>query len=130
MTGKTPEFPQAGADAALRAVEKSHADGKTDEFVDPVLLTQEGAMRDGEWKLVENFEDGKVELYNLARDPGDADDAWRLAVGMLEKNLIADCHLVLYHVARLIVPHAVPGGGLRGLRGQRLDPEDLGRFHP
>ncbi len=27
-----------------------------------------GAIRDGDWKLVENFEDDSVELYNLARD--------------------------------------------------------------
>jgi arylsulfatase A-like enzyme len=30
-----------------------------------------GAIRDGDWKLVENFEDDSVELFNLARDPGE-----------------------------------------------------------
>jgi arylsulfatase A len=30
-----------------------------------------GAIREGKWKLVENFEDGSVELYNLARDQGE-----------------------------------------------------------
>ncbi|MGD9644841.1 MAG: sulfatase-like hydrolase/transferase [Pirellulales bacterium] len=33
-----------------------------------------GAIRDGDWKLVEQFEDGSVELYNLAQDPGEAHD--------------------------------------------------------
>jgi hypothetical protein len=28
----------------------------------------------GEWKLVEWFEDGAVELYNLKTDPGEARD--------------------------------------------------------
>ena len=30
-----------------------------------------GAIRDGAWKLVEWFEDGKLELYNLHDDPGE-----------------------------------------------------------
>ncbi|MDB6149299.1 MAG: atsA 19 [Chthoniobacter sp.] len=30
-----------------------------------------GAVREGEWKLVENYEDGSTELYNLAADPGE-----------------------------------------------------------
>jgi len=30
-----------------------------------------GAIRDGDWKLVEQYEDGSVELYNLARDFGE-----------------------------------------------------------
>ncbi|MBN8734153.1 MAG: sulfatase-like hydrolase/transferase, partial [Acidobacteria bacterium] len=29
------------------------------------------AVREGEWKLLEYFEDGHVELYNLERDPGE-----------------------------------------------------------
>ena len=33
-----------------------------------------GAIRKGDWKLLEFFEDGHVELYNLAVDPGEADD--------------------------------------------------------
>ena len=30
-----------------------------------------GAIRDGDWKLVEQFEDGSVELFNLAHDSGE-----------------------------------------------------------
>jgi arylsulfatase A-like enzyme len=33
-----------------------------------------GAIRDGDWKVVENFEDGTAELYNLANDPGEEKD--------------------------------------------------------
>jgi arylsulfatase A-like enzyme len=33
-----------------------------------------GAIRDGDWKLVEQFEDGSVELYNLRQDIGEAND--------------------------------------------------------
>jgi arylsulfatase A-like enzyme len=30
-----------------------------------------GAIREGDWKLIEFFEDGHLELYNLALDPGE-----------------------------------------------------------
>lgn len=30
-----------------------------------------GAIRKGDWKLVEHFEDGAIELFNLASDPGE-----------------------------------------------------------
>jgi arylsulfatase A-like enzyme len=33
-----------------------------------------GAIRAGEWKLVENYEDGSCALYHLARDPGELHD--------------------------------------------------------
>jgi arylsulfatase A len=32
------------------------------------------AIRSGEWKLLEYFEDGRVELYNLVSDPGEKTD--------------------------------------------------------
>lgn len=33
-----------------------------------------GAMRDGDWKLVEHYENGQLELYHLADDPGEQHD--------------------------------------------------------
>lgn len=33
-----------------------------------------GAIRVGDWKLVERYEDGRVHLYNLDRDPGELKD--------------------------------------------------------
>lgn len=33
-----------------------------------------GAARFGDWKLLEFFEDGRIELYDLASDPGERDD--------------------------------------------------------
>ena len=57
-----------------------------------------GVAREGEWKLIEQYEDGSLELYNLAKDPSEATDlaaaeparvaalrgkleAWRRSVG-------------------------------------------------
>jgi len=31
-----------------------------------------GAIRDGNWKLIEHYEDGRLELFDLAADPGEA----------------------------------------------------------
>jgi len=31
-----------------------------------------GAIRDGDWKLMEFFEDGRLELYDLKHDVGEA----------------------------------------------------------
>lgn len=36
--------------------------------------TPTGAIREGDWKLIEFFEDNHVELYNLALDPGEQYD--------------------------------------------------------
>ena len=36
--------------------------------------TPTGAIREGEWKLIEFFEDGHLELYNLEQDPGEQYD--------------------------------------------------------
>jgi arylsulfatase A-like enzyme len=30
-----------------------------------------GAVRDGDWKLIEHYEDGRIELFNLASDPAE-----------------------------------------------------------
>jgi uncharacterized sulfatase len=36
--------------------------------------TPAGAIREGDWKLIEYFEDGRLELFNLVRDPGECND--------------------------------------------------------
>jgi arylsulfatase A-like enzyme len=62
-----------------------------------------GAVREGDWKLIEHYEDGKAELFNLARDRSETRDlaaaepkrvaelkgklaAWRKAVGAQENT--------------------------------------------
>lgn len=45
---------------------------KEDDGRDPLFRTRPGSvMRKGQWKLHEYFEDGAVELYDLAHDPGE-----------------------------------------------------------
>ncbi|MFN6108478.1 MAG: hypothetical protein ACK5EA_29000, partial [Planctomycetaceae bacterium] len=35
------------------------------------------AVRRGDWKLIENFEDQSLELYDLRNDPGERRNLWR-----------------------------------------------------
>jgi arylsulfatase A len=44
-----------------------------------------GAIREGDWKLVEHYEDGSCELFHLAQDPGETAD-----LGAKEPKRIAD----------------------------------------
>ena len=41
---------------------------------EPWRMTPGGAVRQGDWKLIEFFEDGKVELYNLKDDISETND--------------------------------------------------------
>jgi arylsulfatase A-like enzyme len=72
-----------------------------------------GAVREGDWKLVEPYDDGRPELYNLAKDPGETKDlsageaarvealkkklaAWRKEVGAQGNERNADFDEALY----------------------------------
>jgi len=50
----------------------------------PGGLTPAGSIRKGDWKLIEWYEDGKVELYDLKADPSETTD---LAAKMPEKTV-------------------------------------------
>lgn len=79
-----------------------------------------GAVRDGDLKLIEWYEDGAVELYNLAEDPGEQSDiaellpekaaelreklaAWKKKVGARESEPNPD-----YDANRLLVKETIP----------------------
>ena len=51
MTGRI----EASANSVLEVVEKSHQDGKTDEFVEPVLLDASAAMKTGDSVVFYNY---------------------------------------------------------------------------
>ena len=49
-----------------------------------------GAVRDGEWKLIRRYEDGRVHLYNLTNDPSEQTDL--AAVKPDQTKALADKH--------------------------------------
>jgi arylsulfatase A len=72
-----------------------------------------GAVRDGRWKLVEHYDDGKVELFDLDADPGETRDLaakeanravamrnrlrdWRKSVGAQENTSNPNWNAELY----------------------------------
>jgi arylsulfatase A-like enzyme len=64
-----------------------------------------GAIRSGDWKLIERFEDGRVQLYNLADDLGeqtDLADRHPDRVAALRDKLHAWYHIV---DAKFLQPH-------------------------
>lgn len=62
MTGQvSPQTPNA-----IEAVEKSHALGKSDEFVDPVLLLNEGAIREGDSAVFFNYRSDRAREISAA----------------------------------------------------------------
>ena len=48
-----------------------------------------GAVRSGDWKLIERYEDGHLELYNLATDPGERDNLARRRPAVAKRLLDA-----------------------------------------
>ena len=49
-----------------------YLEGGNSESQDPIFRTRPGsAVRFGEWKLIEYFEEGEIELYNLREDVGE-----------------------------------------------------------
>jgi 2,3-bisphosphoglycerate-independent phosphoglycerate mutase len=57
MTGQVPAVKVSGTngETALAVVQKSHESGKTDEFVEPVLLDENAAMKDGDSVIFFNY---------------------------------------------------------------------------
>jgi 2,3-bisphosphoglycerate-independent phosphoglycerate mutase len=59
MTGQAQPYPASAGkntvELGIEAVEKSHVDGKTDEFVEPLLLSPSGAMKSGDSVIFFNY---------------------------------------------------------------------------
>lgn len=84
MAGATPEAPSPAAEDAQSLVPFLRDPGRGD-VRGPVFwhyphyyffpkTTPVSAVRDGDWKLIEFLEDGKLELYNLREDLGESRD--------------------------------------------------------
>lgn len=69
MTGQTDVFKLASSSTehpAIAASQKSHEDGKTDEFVEPTLLSADAAMKDGDSVIFFNFRSDRAREISVA----------------------------------------------------------------
>ncbi len=66
LTGQVAPWNTRAPSPALEAIEKSHALGKTDEFVEPVLLDPQGAMRDGDAVIFFNYRSDRAREISAA----------------------------------------------------------------
>ena len=62
MTGQSPEIKSS----ALQVVESSHQAGKTDEFVEPVLLSKSGAIQSGDSVIFFNYRSDRAREITAA----------------------------------------------------------------
>jgi arylsulfatase A-like enzyme len=86
--------------------------------------TPAGAIRDGDWKVVESFETGKVELYNLRDDPGETRD---LAAAQPDRAAALHTKLVAWrkHVkARMPTPHTPQPEAAKKKRNRAAEDEE------
>ncbi len=108
----TCDTPVISYDHAPTLLEATGTPLKEDQIVDGTslmpLLTQKGqlsrdaiywhyphyhsgsatpysAIREGDWKLIEYYEDERVELYNLERDPGETQNCAEVDVDVRER---------------------------------------------
>ena len=85
-----------------------------------------GAVRAGDYKLIEFYEDGRRELYNLARDAGESDDlaskdparAARMAA------MLAEWRQSVHAVMPAVNPNYDPAKADQGLTGQNPPPSN------
>ena len=59
-----------------------------------------GAIREGDWKLLERYEDGKAHLYNLADDVGEQNDLAEQQPNRVKsmRSKLHDWYLSLIHI--------------------------------
>src|SRR5215472_3028047 len=56
----------------------------------------------------------------------DGDDSWYVGARIVEKRQVTELHVVLEHVARLVIAHSIPPGGVAFGTLQVLDAEGSG----
>ena len=63
LTGQVPALKNT---TAIAAIQKSHETGKSDEFVEPVLLAEDAAMRDGDSVIFFNYRSDRAREISQA----------------------------------------------------------------
>ncbi|MDE3199002.1 MAG: sulfatase, partial [Acidobacteriota bacterium] len=78
-----------------------------------------GAVREGEWKLIEFYEDGRLELFHLADDPGERRNLVRREPGRVKwlHGMLADWRKSVNASMPAVNPNYDPANSSEGLTG-------------
>jgi arylsulfatase A len=78
-----------------------------------------GAIREGDWKLIEFYEDGRLELFDLAEDPGEQRNLVRREAGRAKRlhDTLADWRKTVDAAMPLPNPRYDPARASEGLTG-------------
>jgi 2,3-bisphosphoglycerate-independent phosphoglycerate mutase len=121
LTGQVPAAP-AGT-MPVQALEASHRNQKTDEFIEPVLLDATAAVRDGDSLVFFNYRSDRArELTEAFTRP----DFAGFDRGKAPK-LSAFCGMTVYD-RNLNVPAAYPPQSLQNIFGEWLEKHSLRQF--
>ncbi len=118
----TGQLPAAGVDA-VSAIEKSHATSKSDEFIEPVLLDANAAIRAGDSAVFFNFRSDRAREISAALTARSFDRFDRGAAPQLS----AFCGLTTYD-PKQDYPAAFPPQDLSHLFGECLETNRLSQF--
>ena len=118
------ELPQSTAAArALQVIASSHGAGTTDEFLEPVLLEQDGAIGDGDAVVFFNFRSDRARQISAAFTQEEFEGFRREPRAALS----AFCGMTVYD-EKLKIPAAYGPQNLENIFGQWLERHHLGQF--
>lgn len=120
MTGQVPAIENL---TALEVIEKSHALGKSDEFVEPVLLLEKGAIRDGDSVIFFNYRSDRAREISAAFTQSEFKGFER----KLSPKLSAFSGMTVYD-ANLGIPAAFEPQNLNNIFGSWLEDHKLTQF--
>ncbi len=126
MTGTDGAVSQTNLsqkDLALQLIGNSHSSGVTDEFVLPVLLDDQGTIRDGDSVVFFNFRSDRARQISAALTQPAFDGFKREP----EVRLSAFCGMTIYD-RNLSLPAAYGPQNLDHLFGEWLEQHHLGQF--
>ncbi len=123
-TAEKRDLPQTSSlGRTLQVIGNSHAAGVTDEFVEPVLLEHDGAIRDGDSVVFFNFRSDRARQISAAFTQEEFDGFKREP----RVRLSAFCGMTVYD-EKLGLPAAYGPQNLHHIFGQWLEQHHLAQF--
>ncbi len=126
MTGQNPGATVPGIDA-LQAIERSHANGKTDEFVEPILLDPKNAIQDDDSVIFFNYRSDRARELSVAFNQEDFQEFNRGSNSGRGVKLSSYIGMTQYD-ANFTFPYAYGPQNLNNIMGEWLEKKSLSQF--